>query len=291
MTSTLLSLSNELPEPLLRFFEILSQQMDELEIQEYFVVGAQARDLLLHYVYNLPMNRLTRDVDVAIAVQTWEQYSQLRETLINSGQFAATPKIHHRLSFIEANLPIDLVPFGDVENPPGSIRWPPDQTIQMNTMGFHEAYQHAITIQISPQTVLKVASLPGLTLLKLIAWSDRGNQSTKDAEDIGLLMKHYLDAGNFDRMNEKYPDLFEDPDFDLDRASNRMLGRDVRLLLNTPAIYQQVVQILSQELDQQGQLKLASVLSRYERSLEGNGFEKALSMLENLYQGIIDPIL
>ena len=46
-------------------------------------------------------------------------------------------------------------------------------------------------------------------------------------------MKHYLDAGNQDRLYDDAGDCFDllDEDFDYDKASSRVLGRDLGRLL------------------------------------------------------------
>jgi predicted nucleotidyltransferase len=72
-----------------------------------------------------------------------------------------------------------------------------------------------------------VASVPGLTLLKLIAWADRGAQNNKDAADLYRLLATYSDAGNFDRLYDQESALLEAVEFDLELAGAQLLGRDV----------------------------------------------------------------
>jgi predicted nucleotidyltransferase len=75
---------------------------------------------------------------------------------------------------------------------------------------------------------IKIVSLAGFVLLKFMAWSDRKNR--KDLQDIYLVMREYLNAGNRERLYQKDNDLLGDG-FDNDFASAEMLGRDVKLLL------------------------------------------------------------
>jgi predicted nucleotidyltransferase len=49
-------------------------------------------------------------------------------------------------------------------------------------------------------SLLRVASLPGLAILKLVAWADRGAANAKDAHDLYQLMTNYAAAGNSGRL-------------------------------------------------------------------------------------------
>jgi hypothetical protein len=58
----------------------------------------------------------------------------------------------------------------------------------------------------------------------------------RDADDLRLIIQHYLDAGNQDRIYSEHGDCSDllNEEFDYERASARILGRDVgRLLTDT----------------------------------------------------------
>lgn len=173
--------------------------MHAAESQELrlFIVGAKARDFLLQYAYDLPVGRATNDIDFAIVVESWDEFSRLRNALIASKKFRSHKTMRQRLVH-ENGFLIDLVPFGDLEKPSGQIAWPPDFSVVMSTVGFREAYDNSITVRIAVDLVVKVASLAGLALMKIVAWNDR--RFERDAQDIAMIMKHYLDAGNQDRV-------------------------------------------------------------------------------------------
>ena len=92
----------------------------------------------------------------------------------------------------ESGLLIDLVPFGDLEEVSGQISWPPDFSIVMSTVGFREAYNNSEEVRIADDLIVRVVSLAGLALMKIVAWDER--RFERDAEDLGLIMRHYLDA-------------------------------------------------------------------------------------------------
>ena len=85
-------------------------------------------------------------------------------------------------------------------------------------------------LQIEDDLVVRVASIPGLTALKLIAWERRRNENNKDAADLRHLLRYYGDAGNLDRLYEQEMALLEAAGFDIELAGAQLLGRDTARL-------------------------------------------------------------
>ena len=122
---------------------------------------------------------------------------------------------------------VDLIPFRGVASPDSTIQWPPSRDIVMNVAGFEEALGSSVSMEIEENLTVRVASLPGLTLLKLVAWADRGRETNKDAVDLHRLLTSYADAGNTDRLYDHEMDLLEALGFDMELAGAELLGRDV----------------------------------------------------------------
>jgi predicted nucleotidyltransferase len=97
----------------------------------------------------------------------------------------------------------------------------------MNVAGFEEALTTSIAMELAEGLSVRVASLPGLALLKMLAWSDRGHESNTDATDLYRLLTAYADAGNTDRLYERELGLLEEMGFDMELAGAELLGRDV----------------------------------------------------------------
>jgi predicted nucleotidyltransferase len=108
----------------------------------------------------------------------------------------------------------------------------------MNVAGFEEALASAISMEIEVGLTVRVASVPGLTLLKLIAWADRGRESNKDAADLYTLLTTYADAGNTDRLYDQEMDLLEAVAYDMELAGTELLGRDVARICSPQALAQ-----------------------------------------------------
>lgn len=196
----------------------------------FMLVGAMARDLLLSFAHGIESRRATEDLDFAFAVADWHAYETLRDALIAGGVFADAAGVMHRLLFDGRR--VDLIPFGGLENPGGTIDWPPPQDTRMVVLGFREAMRGAVEVKLSGGVVVEVASLPALALLKLFAWGDRRYiQPGKDAGDLWLLLRNYLDAGNRERLYVEASHLLESPDYDDELAGAWLLGSDARRLL------------------------------------------------------------
>ncbi len=213
----------------------------------YFVCGAVARDVLLHHVHGIQTGRLTSDVDFAVAIENWEQFYEIKDRLIKSGRFEAADRIAQRLYYRpesgSENYPLDIIPFGKVENPPNSIKWPPDGNEAMSVIGYADVVATTIEIEVQQNLLVPVISLPGLALLKLFAWTERGTQNPKDATDLVTLLCNYHDAGNDDRLFGEELGLLEAAGFDPVAASPHLLGKDIRRIAR-PETLKQAIAIL-----------------------------------------------
>lgn len=284
MTDIFHDLSSRLPAGHVNIIRRVIQTAASLNLTSLFIVGAQARDLILQYAYDFPVRRATDDIDFGIVVENWDEFIKLRDALVTRDGFQRHPTKQQRLLHQEGAI-VDLVPFGDLEEKAGVIAWPPDFTVVTSTVGFREAYANSVDVRVADDLVVKVASLAGLALLKIVAWSDRHYE--RDAQDLGLIMRHYLDAGNQDRLYAEggnCSDLLLEKHFDYDEASARVLGRDIALLL-TEDSRPLIGQVLSEEADDNGAGMLAMTMVRNNANYHGD-FDAAVVMLANLRKGV-----
>jgi len=214
---------------------------------DYFVTGAMARDILLYHVSGLETGRATRDVDIAVAVDSWPEFDAIKTRLIETAAVIADDNRPHRLFYRAGSqghsYPFDLLPFGGIEQPPSQIAWPPDLSIVMNVAGYREACAAAEHVELRPRFVVRVASLPSLAVLKLFAWNDRGFDDSRDALDFGVLLHSYGEARNEDRLYGEEMPLLEAVDYDIDLAGPRLLGKDAARIISPPT-RDQVVALL-----------------------------------------------
>lgn len=209
-------------EPILRHIIDVN---DKLGIP-YFIAGATARELLLFHVFGRDPGRQTKDIDTAIFVSGWAEFDMVKNAMLCAG-FEAT-KIAHRVVYEANGLPVDIIPFGDIADEHGDIQWPPEHTTTMSVMGFKEAYDAAVLIDIGQRYTLKVASLAGMALLKLVAWSERSG--SKDASDFLIILREYTVIYSDRLWDEDIPSSALN--YDIDRQAAFLLGSDVKSLLS-----------------------------------------------------------
>lgn len=240
----------------LRLFAALVREVSSAaQGAAFFLAGAYARDVVLLYAHGIDTGRQTADVDLAIAVESWERYEAVRAALV-AGEFEAIPPAHHKLRF-RGSVEVDFVPFGGVERSDRTIAWPPDGSFVMRAFGFREVQAATITVALPDATEVQVATLPALTLLKLVAWSERRlTEPGKDAHDIALILRRYLDAGNAERLHTEAEELLLADDFDYEVAGAWLLGRDVARCLDEKG-REEIALLLTEEADPDGNLRLA----------------------------------
>lgn len=197
----------------------------------YFMIGAKAIDLWFSHVYGL-QPRATRDADFAVGIKSWEEFEGLKNRLIASGNFQKTATVH-KLTY-RNSIPIDLVAFGGVENPQGRVAWPPDQAQVMNVTGFQDINAAVEEVKLAPDgLIVRVASIPGIMLSKLLAWIDR--RETRDAWDVAFLLYFYERTLTEDRLYYDL-DLLKLAENEVECVGSTLLGRDIATLASSKTL-------------------------------------------------------
>ena len=280
MTNISYNLSGKLDSSLVEVLREVNQVATALGIR-FFVVGAMARDIVLEYCHALRPARGTRDLDIGVEVAGWAEIQRLSDGLVATGKFTATRELQ---TFRSGMFRVDIVPFGRIAEGRGKISWPPEHEMFMSTMGFDEAYESAMTLRLSDQPLLdvKVPTIPGLALMKVISWHDRYPERSKDAEDLLFLMDHYAEAGNEERLFEKENEILQAEGFDLVLAGIRLLGRDIAAIAND-ATGEVVASILNNEVEEHDQYRLVPDMIKGARIFDE--FNETLEKLKKLAEG------
>lgn len=225
MRSTLLNISGQIDSDTVSVLGTVSRVLTDLRMP-YVLVGATARDLVLHYGHGAPIQRATHDVDFAIEVPDWAAFAALRDRLL-SQDFQTTRTQHRLISPLDTV--VDIVPFGSVEDEQASIAWPPQGDVQMSVLGFREACDSAerVRIQDDPVLDIPVATPAGMALLKIIAWADRdGDLRRKDARDVAYLLDRYeaIPAVRDALYDELHAQIMEEYGWDITLGAAYLLG-------------------------------------------------------------------
>lgn len=271
--------SKNLNNPLLKdLLKDLSSFFGSINV-DFYVIGATSRDIILSNLHDLVPERKTDDLDIAIAISDWNQFRSIEENLPKIEGFEKSKELKQRFIYNGIYV-VDIVPFGDVAEDDGNIYWPPDETIAMSVWGFPEMADSTINVEIDGEVSIKIASLPGLFILKLVAWRDRHLVGSKDAYDMALLMKNYLDI-NIERAVEEHYDLYETDEFDQVIAGAQLMARDVKLLMrNNEKTLEYLREILVKEIELAEGSQLINQLMESDASLQ---YEQVLACLESMF--------
>lgn len=154
----------------------LASLCDAMDI-EFIVIGAAARDLVIHALQKSAPSRATEDIDIAVAVHLEEHYTELTKRLV--------PKGRSRHQFEVLGIDVDIVPFGAIEHD-RSVRFSDDHLLDVT--GLREAHETSVRVRMPRGTELRVASAPAQTALKILAWRDRHLTNPKDGLDLRTIL-------------------------------------------------------------------------------------------------------
>lgn len=160
--------------------------------KEFIVIGAASRDILCLYLETTPAPRKTRDLDIAIAIDSWDDYDTISHFLQDTG-FRKDPHRKQRFYFgtHPAEYEIDIVPFGGVSNTDEKIYWPPEESPMMSVKGFASVLKDCVDVVVDDAFSFKIPSAPAFFVLKFDAWLDRHLKNDKDAQDMSFVLSNY----------------------------------------------------------------------------------------------------
>ena len=286
--SNQLSISPERPvDPVtLSILDLIDKLLRNAKIP-YMLVGATARDLLLYHVFGHAVTRATYDLDFAVLVDSWEQFAVVKQLFLTIPGFTdkgrSAQRLYYQPTGASFETSIDIIPFGKLETADRTIAWPPDADVVMNVAAFSDAFKSSVNVQVRSDLFIPVASLPGLTVLKLFAWLDRHEE--RDVQDISRLMETYTDAGNVDRLYNEEGDELERVNFDTILAGSYLLGKDAQRITDESVRTRLSVALSVKELN-----ALILQLARTMSVLDDRS-ELAEALLNGFLRGmgIIDP--
>jgi predicted nucleotidyltransferase len=110
------STPDEFLEPIARVVEAALRHAGSLRSDDVMIVGAWCRDIQHHALGHRFATSATRDLDLALALSSWDAYRAVAEAFPRVGDSG--------IRFRIADITVDLLPFGDIEDPQGSAQPP-----------------------------------------------------------------------------------------------------------------------------------------------------------------------
>lgn len=245
---------------------------------DFYLIGAVARDIHIGY-HQLPVKRATDDVDFAVLIRDEQVYKALREYLINKEGFASY-KENPLVLIWHSGKEVDLMPFGVLAEQ-GNISLASVGLADLSVEGFREVYESSLPeVELEGSHRFKFCSLPGLVLLKLIAWSDRPEWRRNDISDISYIIEHFFNIHE-EEIWENHHDLFPEDDSEEYREielAARVLGRKVgEIARSNKRLMNRLRHILSETQD-----TIALIMTQYFDSTN----DDSKQILKSLLQGI-----
>lgn len=209
----------------------------------FFIVGAIARNIWLATHDKSPSG--TRDIDFGVFVPNVSTYNQLRKVLVKDFKYTQSRENAFCL-FTPEGKQIDLLPFGEIEEDREvSIEGVGLTSVKLD--GFKEIFERGtIDVEIGRQ-IFRTCSIPGIVILKMIAYDDRPGRRGKDVEDIDAICQHYpiLEDEN---IWTNHSDLY-DGGLDHFEVGMMVLGREMsRMISGNERLYKRVAKIITKAI-------------------------------------------
>ena len=208
-------------------FDCIDEIMKGYQIP-YYLIGANAIALEL-LKEGIKASRGTRDIDVAIMISNTDEYEKISKDLETRG--FKRIKDSYRFFSHEKNLVVDILPFGQIEEQYTESFI--ERKVDLHLLGFKEVLEESVEVYIE-EKIANVPSLPGMVILKLVAWSDRPENRENDLADILKIIEKYYDL-KFNEIVELHYDTFPvDDTIEIDHllVAAEVLGSKAQLFLN-----------------------------------------------------------
>lgn len=220
-----------------RIYDDLEESFKKSDI-DYYLIGAQARNL---WYEKKKISKLhTQDIDFVVVVPAGERYDELKKYLAEQKKYTISSSNEFAMISPEG-VPIDLLPIDQLE---------PDLKFEPKVSGLEEVYQYGtIKEHLSTGHEFRVATLPAIIALKLIAFDDRPEQRDKDPIDIADIFKVYFDIES-EKIYEKHNDLFIEVEYvDLIELAAIVIGREIATICaGNNALRNRLINILQQHI-------------------------------------------
>ena len=248
----------------------------------FFVIGATARDIIME-LHDAQSGRLTYDLDIAITVNDWEQWLNVEQELLKLENFTKDKNQKQRFIY-KGKFQLDIVPFGEIMKKDHKIFWPPNEELAMSVLGFTAADEAALSVRIDDETEIKIATLSGIFILKIIAWKDRHQSNNKDADDMGFILANYLSIHEERAAAKYYNEVYETEAFTITTGGAVLLGKDIKELLeNHLETLETILEILTEEVNKKEESTLINQIIETHKSLS---YEEVLQSIQNIVNGL-----
>lgn len=130
----------------------------------------------------------------------------------------------------------------------------------------------------------KFCTLPGIVLLKLIAWDDRPEKRRDDIKDISHILHHFFDMYD-EEIWENHHDLFGEENVELKTIAAHVMGREIRRIAKRKdKLFVRIVGILDANTVDVSSSRIATIMAEY----FNNTVEDNFQLLEQIKKGFTE---
>ncbi len=250
---------------------------------DFYLIGAVARDDWMSGINKIAPRRTTGDIDFAVLINDKGVYEQLKEYLVKEEGFQPTKE--NAFVLIKDNTEVDLLPFGSIEDEDSRVTVQGTGYTTVHVPGFKEVYDADLPeIELDGDHTFKFSTLPGIVLLKLLAWHDRPEARRDDIKDISDILNHFFNMYD-NEIWDNHNDLFADENSNLEHIAARVMGREMKkIAIRNEKLFSRIEGILNANTDDMPNSKMAVIMIEY----FGNTVEDNVQLLQQLKKGFTE---
>ncbi len=248
---------------------------------DFYLVGAVARDVWMSGINKIEPRRTTGDIDFAVLINDKGTYEALKEYLINTEGFHPF-KGNSFVLIWKDKTEVDLLPFGAIEDEDGTVTTSGLGLTNISLQGFTEVYEEGLPqLELEGKHQLKFCTLPGIVLLKMIAWDDRPEKRRDDIKDISDILNHFFNM--YDKeIWDNHSDLFADENAELKHIAAIVMGRGMaKIAKRNEKLFNRIDGILKANTDDLVNSRMAAIMVEFYQ----NTVEENVLLLQKLMQG------
>ena len=251
---------------------------------DYYLVGAVARDVWMSGINNIAPRRTTADIDFAVLINDKGDYEALKEYLVSTEGFQPTKENAFVLLWKDRT-EVDLMPFGAIEDEEAKVTIQGTGFTTLHVPGFAEVYEEGLPeVEVAEQHTFKFCSLPGIVVLKLLAWDDRPEVRRDDIKDISDILNHFFDMYDEEIWGNHF-DLFGDEYIDTLHTAARVMGREVKKIARrNDKLFARITNIITNNTAAADSSKIAAIMTEHFE----NTVEDSLKLLLQIQKGLTE---
>jgi predicted nucleotidyltransferase len=249
---------------------------------DYYLIGAVSRDVWMSGLNNIHARRTTGDIDFAVFINDKGIYEKLKEYLTTVEGFNPYRENSFVLIYKDGT-EVDLLPFGAIEDENRKATIEGTGLTSIHVDGIKEVFESLLPEIDLEGHIFKFCTLPGIVLLKLIAWSDRPEVRRDDIKDISDILNHFFSIYQ-DIIWEEHSDLFNN-ESDLIGIAAHVMGREIaKILKQSEKLRLRVLGILEENTITSESSTMAIIMREYFETTVEDSFK----LIQEIKQGIVE---